>query len=83
MENLTINQDLLIELLKLSKPFESKENYSNAEHHANSKFVHSLAYLLYSKNENFDIDLFIDKIKNGSSAYEDEMKEMLLTIIKK
>ena len=80
-ENITINGDLLIELLKLSKPFETKDH--NCGPQVNGQFVHSLANLLQSKNEDFDSSLFINKVANKSnSAYEDEMKEVLLKIIK-
>ena len=92
MENLTINQDLLIELLKLgmeyTKPnqppiesYHSLSSYMSQGVKVNGGFIQSLAILLKSKNEDFNIDLFRDKIFNGSSAYEDKMKETLLSIL--
>ncbi len=83
--NLTINSDLLIELLRLSKPFEDKnlEQNSSAENHINARFVHSLTKLLKSKNENFDIDLFLNRIADSKPfAYEEAVKDILLEIIK-
>ena len=83
--NLTINSDLLIELLRLSKPFEDKNLHHNssAENHINAKFVNSLALLLHSKNEDFDIDLFMSRIADPKPfAYEEAVKEILLGIIK-
>jgi len=83
--NLTINSALLIELLRLSKPFEDKNLHHNsgAENHINAKFVHSLTLLLHSKNEDFDIDVFRSRIADPKPfACEEEAKEILLGIIK-
>jgi|11BtaG_2_1085332.scaffolds.fasta_scaffold09215_3 hypothetical protein len=79
MENLTINQDLLIELLKLG--IENTQGSWSQGIKVNGGFIESLAVLLNSKNEDFNMDLFMDKIRNGSSAYEDEMKETLNSIL--
>ena len=79
MENLTINQDLLIELLKLG--IENTQGSWSQGIKVNGGFVEALAILLKSKNEDFNMDLFMDKIRNGSSAYEDEIKETLNSIL--
>lgn len=79
-KNLNIDCDLLIELLKLSRPFEAKDH--NCGSQINGKFVHLFADLLQSQNDNFDSSLFIHKVANKSnSAYEEETKEILLSII--
>lgn len=84
MENLTINQDLLIELLKLGMEHTKINTIPSSWSQGvkvNGGFIRALAILLKSKNKDFNIDLFRDKILNGSSAYEDKMKETLLSII--